>query len=87
VPRNAVLRGWGMDEANRERLRLVIAVALRIAPTVVKKAFADRKSGYDSDDAARHLSQAATDAVLQAYDVVEKPPSPPGRGVPSRPDA
>jgi hypothetical protein len=65
---------------------LVIAVALRVVPAAVKKAFADRKSGYDGDAAARKLSQAATDAVLQAYDVVEKRPAPPGHGVPSRPN-
>ena len=76
-----------MDKTNREFLRLVIAVALRIAPPAVKKAFADRKSGLDGDVAARKLSQAATDAVLQAYDLAEKQPAPPGRGVPSRPDA
>ena len=76
-----------MDEASRERLRLVIAVALGVMPRAVKKAFADRTSGFEGDDAARKLSQAATDAVLQAYDVVEKTPVPPGPGVPSRPDA
>jgi hypothetical protein len=74
-----------MDSSFRERLRLVISVALTTAPRAVKKAFADR---YDErqQDSARRLSQAAADAVLQSYDVSEKPLPAPGRGVPSRPD-
>lgn len=74
-----------MDSSSSERLRLVISVALATAPRAVKKAFADRYSEREQDS-VRRLSQAAADAVLQTYDMTEKPLAPPGRGVPSRPD-
>ncbi len=74
-----------MDPSFRERLRLVISVAIMTAPRAVKQAFADRYSEREQES-ARKLSQAAADAVLQAYDVTEKPLPPPGRGVPARPD-
>jgi hypothetical protein len=74
-----------MDAHFRERLRLVIATALAVAPRSVKRAFADR---YDAgqQDASRKLSLAAADAVLRVYEVAEKPLPPPGRGVPARPE-
>ncbi len=68
-----------MESVLRERLRLVISVALGVAPRSVKKAFADR---YDpkSEEASRKLSQAAADAVLRVYDVTEKQHSVHGAG-------
>jgi hypothetical protein len=44
----------------RERLRLVISVALRVAPLGVRKAFADP---YDpkAEEAGRQLSEAVTE--------------------------
>ena len=75
----------GMDSALRERIRLTIATALAVAPAAVKRAFADRTHS-GQQDASRKLSQAVADAVLQAYQVAEKPPPPPGRGVPARPE-
>ncbi len=61
-----------MDSIGRERLRLVIAVALGLVPRHLKKAFADRADPR-TEEAARHLSNAATDAVLDVYDLTERP--------------
>ena len=74
-----------MDAGFRERLRLVIATALAVAPRAVKQAFADRTNAKEQE-ASRKLSQAAAEAVLRAYEVAEKPLPPPGRGVPARPE-
>jgi hypothetical protein len=60
-----------MDSVLRERLRLVISVALGVAPRTVKKAFADRYNPKP-EEASRRLSEAAADAVLQVYDLAEK---------------
>jgi hypothetical protein len=61
-----------MDAALRECLRIVISVALSLAPKAVKRAYADR---FDEthEKAKRQLSQAAADAVLQSFDVELKP--------------
>jgi hypothetical protein len=61
-----------MDAALREYLRIVISVALSLAPKAIKRAYADR---YDEthEKAKRQLSQAAADAVLQCFDVERKP--------------
>ena len=74
-----------MESALRERIRLIVATALAVAPASVKRAFADRTHAQQQE-ASRKLSQAVADAVLQVYEVAEKPPAPPGRGVPARPD-
>src|SRR5688572_7242884 len=66
-----------MDSAFRERVRLTIATALAVAPRSVKKAFADQFDAQQQE-ASRKLSQAVAEAVLQVYEVVEKPLPPPG---------
>jgi hypothetical protein len=69
----------------REQLRIIIAVALAVAPKRLKQAFADR---YDAkhEAAQKHLSAEAADAVLQSFEVSPKPLPPMGQGVPARPE-
>jgi hypothetical protein len=73
-----------MDSISKERLRLVIAVAIGLVPRRVKKAYADR---FDpaGDEASRHISEAAAEAVAQAYDVTPKPVRNVGAGALYRP--
>jgi hypothetical protein len=61
-----------MDQALREYLRVVIAVALTVVPRSVKRAFVDR-TDEKHEAAGRQLSQAAADAVLQSFEVQRKP--------------
>jgi len=68
-----------MNSTLKERLRLVIAVALSVAPKRVKRAFADRHDPT-TQDASRHLSEAVTEAVVRAYEVKPKPPCEIGAG-------
>jgi hypothetical protein len=61
----------GMDSADREHLRIVIAVALACVPRTVKKAFADR---FDPRTAAakKQLAEAVTAAVEQTFTLERK---------------
>jgi hypothetical protein len=61
-----------MDAALREYLRIVISVALSVAPKAVKRAYADRYA-ETHEAAKRQLSQTAADAVLQSFEVERKP--------------
>ena len=61
-----------MDQATRDHLRVVIAVALAVAPRAVKRAFADRCDA-DHHSARRELSHAAAEAVLQHFEITRKP--------------
>jgi hypothetical protein len=74
-----------MDSADREHLRIVIAVALAGVPRAIKKAFAER---FDpkTDTAKKQLAEAVTVAVEQTFTLTRKPLPPMGQGVPARPE-
>lgn len=61
-----------MNEADREQLRIVIAVALATAPKRVKRAWLDRRDERH-DAAGRELSQRVADSVLRSFEVARKP--------------
>ena len=57
-----------MDQADREHLRIVIAVALATAPRRVKRAWLDR-----SDQRHEAAGRPLADAVLRSFDLARKP--------------
>jgi hypothetical protein len=74
-----------MQVGDRDFLRSVISVALAVMPRAIKRAFAERALP-ESEQAQRQMAESVTDVIANCFDFTRKPPPPPGRGVPARPD-